>query len=209
MTAVIATVFIAGIGESGSALVSADADSGAAVVGRSAEAVGEVRSLSLKRSRPGRSSASCPDHHASVRFYRSRYIEHRTERGESTNRPVGRDPRSCADALYVSGVWASRALRERRTTERFWRAIQSDSQAAIMYVFGPVYGPQALRVASCESGWSRTPRAVNGQYLGMFQMGEWERATYGHGEDRLTQARAAYAYFVASGKDWSPWSCKP
>ena len=73
-------------------------------------------------------------------------------------------------------------------------------------VFGP-YCSQALAVVACESGFSTA--AVNGQYLGLFQMGANERATYGHGSDAYSQARAAYAYFVASGSDWSPWACKP
>lgn len=53
-----------------------------------------------------------------------------------------------------------------------------------------------------------TPRAQNGQYLGTFQMGAYERATYGHGANVYEQARAAYRYFVASGRDWSPWTCR-
>jgi hypothetical protein len=62
-------------------------------------------------------------------------------------------------------------------------------------------------VASCESGFSTT--ALNGQYEGIFQMGFNERATYGDGATAYEQAAAAYRYFVASGRDWSPWSCKP
>lgn len=79
---------------------------------------------------------------------------------------------------------------------------------AICHVFGP-YCSQALAVTRCESGHARTPRAVNGQYLGMFQMGSYARARYGHGPTPIEQARAAYRYFVDSGRDWSPWSCKP
>lgn len=69
------------------------------------------------------------------------------------------------------------------------------------------YGQQAVRVSRCESGlrtWAR-----NGQYLGLFQMGSSERRIYGHGNDAWAQTRAAYRYFVDSGRDWSPWSCKP
>ena len=32
---------------------------------------------------------------------------------------------------------------------------------------------------------------------------------FGHGPTALAQAQAAYRYFVRSGRDWSPWSCKP
>lgn len=66
---------------------------------------------------------------------------------------------------------------------------------------------EAIAVAKCESNLKTW--AVNGQYLGLFQMGYWERRTYGHGSTAMAQARAAHRYFVASGRDWSPWSCKP
>lgn len=79
---------------------------------------------------------------------------------------------------------------------------------AICMTFGR-YCDEALAVTRCESGDSRTPRAANGQYLGMFQMGSSERARFGHGSTPIEQARAAYRYFVESGRDWSPWSCKP
>ncbi len=86
-----------------------------------------------------------------------------------------------------------------------WRTIASSRYWAIQYVFGP-YAAQAYRVSSCEgtSVWSQ-----NGQYLGIFQMGSFARSLYGHGSTYLAQAWAAYRYFVASGRDWSPWSCKP
>lgn len=77
---------------------------------------------------------------------------------------------------------------------------------AICSTFGR-YCSQALRVARCESGYNVYAR--NGQYLGLFQMGSNERRIFGHGSTPLAQARAAYRYFVASGKDWSPWSCQP
>lgn len=83
---------------------------------------------------------------------------------------------------------------------------RSSTQRAICVTFGS-YCSQALRVARCESGFNIWAR--NGQYLGLFQMGSHERATYGHGYNAWAQARAAYRYFVASGRDWSPWQCKP
>jgi hypothetical protein len=79
-------------------------------------------------------------------------------------------------------------------------------ESVIRAVFG-AYGDQAVAVAMCESTLSTT--AANGEYLGLFQMGATERATYGHGESAYEQAQAAYAYFVASGSDWSPWVCRP
>ena len=94
---------------------------------------------------------------------------------------------------------------------------------AIMAVFcGWMSGPDvpcqlgrdAQVVASEEGGkfhWYRGDcnNAENGQYLGCFQMGSSERAKYGHGPGFWAQAKAALAYFIDSGRDWSPWSCKP
>jgi hypothetical protein len=79
---------------------------------------------------------------------------------------------------------------------------------AVCAVFGR-YCEQAMRVIRCETGGTYSVRARNGQYLGLFQMGASERARYGHGRTARLQARAAFRYFVASGRDWSPWSCRP
>jgi hypothetical protein len=78
--------------------------------------------------------------------------------------------------------------------------------AAICTVFGS-YCQEALAIAWCESRLST--RAQNGQYLGLFQMGSSERRLFGHGPTALEQAASAHKYFVRSGRDWSPWSCKP
>lgn len=97
-----------------------------------------------------------------------------------------------------------------RASARAERRLQSlaslQPQDAICKVFGS-YCRQALRVARCESGYSTT--AQNGQYLGLFQMGSNERRSFGHGSTPHEQAQAAHRYFVASGRDWTPWSCKP
>lgn len=66
-------------------------------------------------------------------------------------------------------------------------------------------GDQALRVAYCESGPSLWPYARNGQYLGMFQMGDYARSAYGFSWSPWAQARGAYRYWLDAG--WSPWSC--
>jgi hypothetical protein len=78
-------------------------------------------------------------------------------------------------------------------------------------------GDDAIRVAKCEASdlwwWKRNrpTQAVNGQYLGFFQMGRDERRKYGHGPDAWSQARAAHFYWVVTGRDWSPWdpACRP
>ena len=78
-------------------------------------------------------------------------------------------------------------------------------KAAICTVFGD-YCQEAVAVAWCESHLSTTAR--NGQYLGLFQMGSYERQLFGHGDTAHAQAIAAHRYFLRSGRDWSPWSCR-
>ena len=81
-----------------------------------------------------------------------------------------------------------------------------ENARVVCSVFGR-YCEQALRVSWCESRWQT--RARNGQYLGLFQMGRPERSQYGDGRDAWSQSIAAASYFIASGRDWSPWECKP
>ena len=78
-------------------------------------------------------------------------------------------------------------------------------KAAVCAVFGD-YCQEAVAVAWCESRLQ--PAAQNGQYLGLFQMGSYERRLFGHGSSAHEQALAAHRYFVRSGRDWSPWSCR-
>lgn len=80
------------------------------------------------------------------------------------------------------------------------------ARRAVCHYFGS-YCSQAMAVVRCETGGTYWTWAANGQYLGLFQMGAQERAIYGHGPDAWSQARAAYHYFVDSGRDWSPWAC--
>jgi hypothetical protein len=114
--------------------------------------------------------------------------------------------------LAVSKAKATRArlalARRKAQAERklLLASFERSPQKAICHVFGSYCG-QALRVARCESGYS--VNAQNGQYLGLFQMGSSERRIFGHGASAIEQAQAAYRYFVRSGRDWSPWSCKP
>ena len=118
---------------------------------------------------------------------------------------------SARHALAAARADAARSraqlARHRVVVRQHRLAIVSKSpMKAICYVFGDYCG-EALRVARCESGYHTT--AQNGQYLGLFQMGTSERTLFGHGPTALAQARAAYRYFLRSGRDWSPWSCKP
>jgi hypothetical protein len=103
---------------------------------------------------------------------------------------------------------AERALAQRERRRRNAKALLESSppRKAICAVFRR-YCRQALAVARCES--RLRPEAQNGQYLGLFQMGSSERRLYGHGATPYRQAVAAHRYFLASGRDWSPWACKP
>ena len=98
------------------------------------------------------------------------------------------------------------AIRARQAARLRAAALLRTPAGAICAVFKG-HCREALAVARCESNYSTS--AQNGQYLGLFQMGSFARGLYGHGSSALSQARAAYRYFVESGRDWSPWSCKP
>lgn len=129
------------------------------------------------------------------------------------------DPRFAAEAkrqlrVHTSSIARTqrraaatkRALARRIQTRRLAAAAAATPQSVICRVFGD-YCRQAVTVSRCESGL-RTD-AENGQYVGLFQMGSSERRIFGHGPSVAEQVTAAHRYFVASGRDWSPWSCKP
>jgi hypothetical protein len=99
-----------------------------------------------------------------------------------------------------------RAIRRLLRKREARRRVAWSPRLAICDVFGP-HCKQAVAVAWCES--RLRPTAQNGQYLGLFQMGSQERRLFGHGRSARQQAVAAHTYFVRSGRDWSPWSCKP
>jgi hypothetical protein len=142
------------------------------------------------------------------------------ERARSQHHNVLHSRYVCRHGAGVNKRWHCKALvwlgREYRQTLHKIEAMEQakrDRQvgnlgatAAIRRVFGS-YWQQAIAVARCESGLSVW--AQNGQYLGLFQMGSSERSLYGHGSTAYAQAIAAHRYFVASGRDWSPWQCKP
>jgi hypothetical protein len=122
------------------------------------------------------------------------------------------DPRFAAEAKRqvrihrASLARAGRRVARLRVARKLASVRAATPSSVICKVFGG-YCQQALAVARCESGLQTT--ATNGQYLGLFQMGSSERQLYGHGPTVRAQVIAAHRYFVASGRDWSPWSCKP
>lgn len=151
----------------------------------------------------------CADAYNGVRWLRERYDEHRSIMGQKLAPPIDQTM-TCKQLRKRVTYWRWAAEHNRKAAER-WISTPAN---AICNVFGR-YCSQAIAVVRCESGDNEgelSPHIVyasNGQYQGAFQMGSSERARYGHGMTVLEQARAAYRYFVASGRDWSPWSCKP
>ena len=147
---------------------------------------------------------------AAARKYRSaiRFFEkHRSLFSSSEHREIASAKLRRARvrlARVTRTIAALRVAIERRELRRLAKA---PPKVAICSVFGRRYCGQALKVSWCESRHST--RAQNGQYLGLFQMGSSERRLFGHGATAHQQALAAHRYFVVSGRDWSPWSCKP
>lgn len=152
-----------------------------------------------------KSSSDCPSVKKALIFYRAKTwaLQDELEIARFKTSYPERWSTSCTYIRYHMGIWVSKSIDHAAILKGL-----DDPISAIYHVFKN-YGIEALAVASCESGGTFSTRAHNGQYLGMFQMGDYARQLYGHGDTALQQARAAHRYFVASGKDWSPWSCKP
>ena len=146
-------------------------------------------------------------HRSRIRFYenRPRLLMSATH-GRASRAAVGRAHLGLARVTRVLTVFERAAAR--RSARRLARRLASaPPRTVICHVFGRRHCREALAVSRCESGHSTT--AQNGQYLGLFQMGSYERQRFGHGATALKQARAAHRYFVLTDRDWSPWSCKP
>jgi hypothetical protein len=136
-----------------------------------------------------------------VRFYETRrsLLVSGEKRSMSKSRLVYANERVRQLTRTVNALRAKIRVRQDR------RLSKLPPKRAICSVFGP-YCEQAVAVAWCESRLQT--RAENGQYLGLFQMGSYERELFGHGATARDQALAAHRYFVVSGRDWSPWSCR-
>lgn len=149
---------------------------------------------------------SCKERRKAIVFYRTatwkwedrRYVA-RTKTAYAEQWVLG-----CKYLRSVAKLWVVRS----KAARRLYYATPTDPRTAIRMVFGR-YADQALSVAGCETGGTYSVYASNGQYLGLFQMGDYARGRYGHGTTAIAQARAAYRYFSSSGYDWSPWECKP
>jgi hypothetical protein len=154
-------------------------------------------------SRLERKLAAVKKHRSVVRFFdRHRWLLSSSEHRATARRALRRATHRLEHATRtVAGI---RRLLARQETRR---KADAPPRVAICDVFGRRHCKQAISVSWCESRHRTTAR--NGQYLGLFQMGWSERRIYGHGSTARRQALAAHRYFVASGRDWSPWSCKP
>jgi hypothetical protein len=144
-------------------------------------------------------------HRSTIRFFNShRALVSSNEHHAVALQALRRANRRLATATREIAYYR-RLIRIRAARELTRRLAKAPPRVAICGVFGQ-YCRQALDVAWCESRLSTN--AQNGQYLGLFQMGSSERRLFGHGQTAHEQALAAHRYFVRSGRDWSPWSCR-
>jgi hypothetical protein len=143
-------------------------------------------------------------------------------KGETLKHRLASQTENLAHAKYVcnNGKGKTKAWHCHAAVKPGWLAKERTETYRIMYPPVPTGTPQqiicqvfgvhcqaAISVARCETGGTFSVYAKNGQYLGLFQMGEYARSTYGHGWTAYEQARAAYRYFLDAG--WSPWQCLP
>lgn len=103
--------------------------------------------------------------------------------------------------LHRGLLWHRRVYRVMAHTPTPPPPVPTTAVGAICYFWHPC--GFAIAVARCESGLSTG--ATNGQFLGLFQMGEYARSKYGHSSTFFGQAQAAYHYYQDAG--WGPWEC--
>jgi hypothetical protein len=168
---------------------------------RAAAVAGKHRKALTLEQQLERSRANARKHRGTVRFYESNRRLLSTGENRSASRARLRTARKRLAKAERSIVRIRKAITRREVR----RLAALPPKQAICTVFRK-YCSQAVNVALCESRLST--RAQNGQYLGLFQMGYSERRLFGHGSTAHAQASAAHRYFVVSGRDWSPWSCR-
>jgi hypothetical protein len=166
----------------------------------SRQAKAEQRALTLDQQLE-RKLAALRKHRGTVRFYET----HRSLLASGEARVTSRSKLAYAKKRVRQLARTVNALRAKIDAREARRLAKLPPKQAICSVFGP-YCEEAVAVAWCESRLQTTAR--NGQYLGLFQMGSSERDQFGHGATARDQAVAAHRYFVVSGRDWSPWSCR-
>lgn len=160
----------------------------------------EQRALTLDQ-RLERKLAALRKYRGAVRFFESR----RALLTAGPDRSPARSKLAYARARVRQLTRTVTVLRAKIRVRDERRLAKLPPRQAICSVFR-AYCQEAVAVAWCESRLRTT--AQNGQYLGLFQMGSYERDLFGHGRSARAQAVAAHRYFVLSGRDWSPWSCR-
>jgi hypothetical protein len=148
-----------------------------------------------------RKAAALAKYRGAIRFFET----HRSLLISGDRRPQAKASLAYAHKRVRQLTRTVAALRAKVRARDARRLASLPPRQAICTVFGS-YCDEALAVAWCES--RLRPAAENGQYLGLFQMGSYERQLFGHGQSARDQAVAAHRYFVRSGRDWSPWSCR-
>jgi len=148
-----------------------------------------------------RKIAALRKYRGTVRFYES----HRSLLSTGEQRTQAKTSLAYAKKRVRQLTKTVAGLRAKIRTRTTRKLVSLRPRTAICSVFGS-YCHEAVAVAWCESRLSTS--AQNGQYLGLFQMGSYERRLFGHGSSARDQAVAAHRYFVRSGRDWSPWSCR-
>ena len=138
---------------------------------------------------------------STINFFRT----HRSLLGSSEHREAVSTKLAYAERKARALTKTVAALRRKIAKGDALRLTAMSPKNAICDVFGADCA-EAVAVAKCESRLRTT--AQNGQYLGLFQMGEYARRLFGHGSSAREQAIAARRYFMRSGRDWSPWSCR-
>jgi hypothetical protein len=148
-----------------------------------------------------RKLAALHRYRGTIRFYRT----HRSLLSSAASRTDSQSKLAYAERRARELVKTVAALRAKLHVRNTRRLASLPPRQAICAVFADDCRA-AIAVAWCESHLQTT--AQNGQYLGLFQMGAYERRLFGHGPSAHEQAVAAHRYFVRSGRDWSPWSCR-
>jgi hypothetical protein len=171
--------------------------------GKAAKAQRQSASALSLEQRLARAQRMARAYRGRIRYYRS----HRWLLQSARYRPTARVALRHAARRLARATRTIEEIRRELSRREARRLAKAPPKRAICHVFGRTYCRQALAVSWCESRHSTT--AQNGQYLGLFQMGSYERRLFGHGRTAHVQAVAAHRYFVHSGRDWSPWSCKP
>ncbi len=112
-----------------------------------------------------------------------------------------RRSRSVAFLTWINHRWIRR-MRTARVASR--RTSSASVPALICRVFGAVCA-EAQRIAYTESRYSTS--AANGQYLGIFQMGSGERATYATIGYTTAYQQIVAAHNLYRARGFEPWTC--